>query len=253
MSKYATYLDRPMAPIASDHDEIIKRNTDISASDILARSYINRLLDTGYHNCESGFHRLPNGSVYVAVCIDMPNVTIEMINWWFWWHAVEDIRYQIWYPGMHYAIQADFNGHYDDDSLTYTRRLQMSQHRVTENVGTGHEELLIDFMSPKDFGFDTSRIDPATETIVCARVGSTDRKVYGTEMCHYVRSTERGVEMRSRFWIGTKLRRMKRSIVNDPIHWFLNEPLIKKSIIPKELPVKMFHHCSQEYHHLASI
>lgn len=252
MSRYATYLNRPLAAIASEHDEIIRRNQDVSTSDIIDRSDINRLLHPGYHDCENGFHRLDDGSVYVAVCTNMPNVTIEMINWWFWWHAAEDIRYQIWYPGMHFAIQSDFKGHYENDAMTHAERLHMSQHVVTENVGTGREELLIDFMSPKDFGFDTAKINSSIETIICARVGSPERKVWATEMCHYVRETEGGVEMRSRFWIGYDIKMMK-GILRRPVNWFLNQPLIKKSIIPKQLPAKMFHHCSQEYHHLASI
>ena len=137
--------------------------------------------------------------------------------------------------------------------MTYRERLHLSQHLVIEDVGTGREQILIDFMSPKDFGFSHNRIDPSLETIICARVGSPERKVWGTEMCHYVRRTVDGVEMRSRFWIGTKLKRMNRSVFNGPIHWFLNQALIKKSIIPRALPARMFHHCSQEYHNLAAI
>ena len=252
MDKYAKYLNRQMAAIASEHAEIIRHKNDISISDILNRSDINRLLDKGNHDCENGFRRLDDGSVYVAVCTDMPDVTVEMINWWFWWHAAEDIRYQIWYPDMHFAIQSDFQGHYNDDLMTYAERLQMSRHIVTENIGVGREELLIDFMSPKDFGFDVNKINTSTETIICARVGSPDRKVWATEICHYVRTTERGVEMRSRFWIGYDIKMMT-GLLRRPANWFLNQPLIKKSIIPKQLPVKMFYHCSQEYHHLASI
>lgn len=253
MRKYDQYLRRSNAPIASEHTEIIKGGKELSPFELLSRSDVNQLSHPGYLNSENGYHRLADGSVYVAVHTDMPGVTIEMIDWWFWWHAAEDVRYQIWYPEMHFAIEADFNGHYYNESMTYRERLHLSQHWVTEDVGTGREQILIDFMSPKDFGFSQNRIVPSLETIICARVGSLERKVWGTEMCHHVRRTADGVEMRSRFWIGTKLKRMNRSVFNGPIQWFLNQALIKKSIIPRALPARMFHHCSQEYHNLAAI
>ncbi len=253
MSKYDQFLQRANAPIALEHTEIINSEQGLQSSDVLSRSEINLLSNDGYLNCENGYHRLADGSVYVAVHTDMPDVTIEMIDWWFWWHAAQDVRYQLWYPDMHFAIKADFNGHYNDESKTYRQRLHQSQHLVTEDVGVGREQILIDFMSPLEFGFKHPSVDPYLETIICARVGSPEQKVWGSEMCHYVRKTTAGVEMRSRFWIGTKLTRMKRSVLNGPIHWFLNQPLIKKSIIPKALPARMFHHCSQEYHNLAEI
>ncbi|MBR2045286.1 MAG: hypothetical protein IJ958_04030 [Agathobacter sp.] len=28
----------------------------------------------------------------------------EMIQWWFWRHPQKDERYQIWFPGEHFAI-----------------------------------------------------------------------------------------------------------------------------------------------------
>jgi len=253
MSKYDHYLQRANAPIAAEHNEIINKGEELALSDLLSRSEINQLSNAGYLSSENGYRRLADGSVYVAAHIDMPEVSIEMIDWWFWWHAAEDVRYQLWYPDMHFSIKADFNGQYNNESMTYRERLHLSQHLVIEDIGVGREQILIDFMSPKEFGFNHGRIDPSLETIICARVGSPERKMWGTEMCHYVRRTATGVEMRSRFWIGTKLTRMKRSVLNGPIHWFVNQSLIKKSIIPQQLPAKMFYHCSQEYHNLAQI
>ena len=34
----------------------------------------------------------------------LPGVTAEMVQWWFWWHCQEDLRYQVWYPGDHIRI-----------------------------------------------------------------------------------------------------------------------------------------------------
>jgi len=146
----------------------------------------------------------------------------------------------------------DFKGSYHDESKTYRERLHISSHLVTEDVGVGKERILIDFMHPSKFGFDPNHLNSDNETIICARVGSPQRGVWGTEMCHFVRKTTDGVEMRSRFWIGNKIYRMG-GLAKTFFNSILNKPFMKKRIIPKEIGVKMFHHCSQEYHNLSEI
>ena len=123
---------------------------------------------------------------------------------------------------------------------------------MTEDVGTGKEKIMIDFMSPAEFGFDAVRLDSKKETVICARVGSPDQGVWGTRMCHYVRTTKEGVEMRSRFWIGHQVQRMG-GFAQGLLNSILNKPFVKKKLIPKALGKAMFHHCSQEYHNLAAI
>lgn len=234
------------------HLDILEKEQEMAANAVLPRSGINKLFNKGYLEGENGYRQLKDGSTYVSVLTKMPNVTIGMIDWWFWWHAAEGVRYQIWYPDMHYDIKADFQGYYEDDTKTYRERLHLSSHVVTEDVGLGKDDILIDFMPPATFGFDNKKLNEDV-TIICARVGSPDRGVWGTDMCHFVRTTEEGgVEMRSRFWIGHKVRRMSgfgQSILNT----ILNQPFVKRKLIPKKIGKAMFHHCSQEYHNLAEI
>ena len=252
MEKFEKYLKKKNTPMPKEHLDILEKGAEISSEHMLPIKKVNKLLDEGYLAGENGFRRNEDGSVYAAVLTKMPTVTIEMIDWWFWWHAAADVRYQIWYPDMHYAISSDFQGYYKDDSKTYRERLHLSSHLVTEDVGTGKEKIMIDFLSPAEFGFDTGRLHPKKETVICARVGSPDRGVWGTKMCHYVRTTNEGVEMRSRFWIGHQVQRMG-GYAQGFLNSILNKPFVKKKLIPKELGKAMFHHCSQEYHNLAVI
>ena len=53
---------------------------------------------------EVGYTELPNGDWLVAMTCPMPNVTPEMVDWWFWWHAQKSERYRLWFPGEHYAV-----------------------------------------------------------------------------------------------------------------------------------------------------
>lgn len=252
MTSFDKYLNRPLSPMPEDHQAILEAGKGITLSEVLTRDKINRLFDKGYHDTENGYHRLVDGSHYITVLTKMPKVSIEMLDWWFWWHAAEHVRYQIWYPGMHVANDADFRGRYKDESLSYRERLHLSTHLVTEDVGLGMDKIMIDFMHPKDFGFDETKLSPTKNTIICARVGSPDKGAWGTEMCHFVRLAEDGVEMRSRFWIGQKIYRMG-GVAQSLLNGILNSTFVKKKLIPKDVGWCMFRHCSQEYHNLADI
>jgi len=89
MKRFEKYLQRENASIAHEHSAVIKKQKEISQADVLLRNEINQLFTQGYLNGENGFRRLDDGSTYVAVCTKMPGVTLQQIDWWFWWHAAE--------------------------------------------------------------------------------------------------------------------------------------------------------------------
>ena len=252
MQKFDKYLNRENSPIPDEHLIILKSGTEIPLHWVLNKEDINRLFENGYLEGENGFRRLSDGSTYVSVLTKMPEVSIEMIDWWFWWHAKEAIRYQVWYPEMHFDIDADFQGRYEDESISLRERLYLSTHLVTEDIGIGREEILIDFKSPEVFGFDAHLLSNEV-TIISGRVGSKKWGIWGTDMCHFVRKTKNGgVEMRSRFWIGNRIERM-RGIGKPFMNSILNQSFLKRKLIPKGIGQAMFYHCSQEYHNLAAI
>ena len=129
--------------------------------------------------------------------------------------------------------------------------MHLSSHLVTEDVGLGKDKILIDFMHPGKFGYDSQKLN-SDNTIICARVGSPEKSVWGTEMCHFVRKAGQGVEMRSRFWIGHNVERMS-GFAKGLLNTILNRPSVKRKLIPKGVGKAMFYHCSQEYHNLADI
>lgn len=252
MSKFQKYLDRPNAPIPERHQKILQSKQPISSNGALKRQDVNSLFNEGYLPIEDGYCRLENGSMYTSVLTKMPGVTLDMINWWFWWHAAEPVRYRLWYPDMHFDNSTDFGGYYDDDSKSYAERLHLSKHLVTEDVGMGSEEILIDFYDPIDFGFDKSKLDLKKVTIICAKVGSPSKGLQFVDMCHFVRVTDDGVEMRSRFWMGHHIEKMS-GVGKGFVRTVLNKPFIKRNLIPEKAGYHMFQHCSQEYHNLGSL
>ena len=110
---------------------------------------------------------------------------------------------------MHFATEADFGGYSEDETKSYRERLHLSSHLVTEDLGLGKEKILINFMHPKAFGYDVNKLNDKETTIICAKVGSPERGLWHTDMCHFVRVLPTGgIEMRSRFWMGHQIEKM---------------------------------------------
>jgi hypothetical protein len=214
-------------------------NGPISPDQALAFEDINDLAKPGYLEVENGYGILEDGTAYVAVRTDFPDADKEMVHWWFWWHAVENVRYKIWYPGAHYAIGAEDMEQLTDESLIAEERYLNNPHYPVEDVGTGVMSLSIRFMSPEAFGFDTSTFkDNDVEAVVCGVVGLRifNFTIEHSYLCHLFRKNGDDLELRSRFWLGAKLESL----------------FLRKLFINEALALGMMRHCSGEYTHLAS-
>ena len=84
--------------------EAVRPDRPMDPSQAIYPEEINRLLDPGYMEVETGWCNLPNGAGYICVNNKMPGVTVDMLDWWFVWHSLADMHYGIWYPPGHYGI-----------------------------------------------------------------------------------------------------------------------------------------------------
>ena len=249
---YAKYFYRTPARIPDNIMQNIQSG-HMNPDDALPFERMNDLLQPGYHKRETGYCFMPDNSCYVAVLTQMPGVTGEMLDWWFWWHAIESLRYKIWYPGSHVSNHSKDRKQLENPALSSRERYLNNTQYPVEDVGIGMDMLSITFLPPADFGFDTSLFEQAQiATAICARVGSVAKKVLHTDMCHLVRSTADGIEMRSRFWIGRKIRLTMLS-EKSSVHRLPNTKFLRKILIPGNTPMRMAHHCAQEYNNLAMI
>ena len=87
---YAKYYHRPLTPPDPDLIAQIRPDVQIDPALALPPERISDLLDPGYHEVETGWCVMPNGSGYLAVHNRMPGVTVEMLDWWFWWHSMAE-------------------------------------------------------------------------------------------------------------------------------------------------------------------
>ncbi|MBQ8293360.1 MAG: hypothetical protein IJX78_06145 [Bacilli bacterium] len=186
---------------------------------------------------EVGIAKFEDGTYLVSMVCPMPNITADMISWWFWWHAQESIRYQVWYPNSHIKIKF----HKKDKSYfkckDYQNFVPNTQY-PTEKIGRMKMPLRIDFKTPEEFGFDSKIMnDNNIHKIVCGHVGVFNNIIKHTEMTHIFKQTENGLFLISRFWLGK----------------FMNNKLLKKLIINKKMAIDMAIHCCIEYRNLVEI
>jgi hypothetical protein len=175
---------------------------------------MNDLLNPGYLVVEIGWCNLPNGAGFIANCYQHKGVTAEMIDWWFAWHTLEDLRYRIWYPPQHggIMISPEARKRMLDPSIPIREKNWGVTHHVTENCDCGMENIDITFLSPKNFGFDMSCWkQPFVSTFAggfgwACTVNKTDESITAPAlMCHIFRDIPGGIEHRTRFWLGYRM------------------------------------------------
>ena len=233
------------APVAPEVLSALN-NGPIEKSEVLPWEKRVELIELNQRYAENGWRRLDDGSGYVAVKTFFPGATSEMIDWWFEWaQREEDIRYKIWYPGAHYAMsEAPTPG-----SRKYEKpKPYWGKSRFpVEDVGIGVTQLRLDFVPPFEFGFSEL---PENTTMLAVRVGIANGLLKTTDMIHYVRPVDGGVEMLSRFWIGRELEAMSGGFgLLAPL---ANTPFVKQHLVPDNLPYELALHCANEYSQLAS-
>jgi hypothetical protein len=234
----ASYYDPTFAPLPEEVRAGLF-NGPVESRQALNFKDLNDLLEPGYLPVENGYCLNPNGTGFMAVRTEFPGARAEMVHWWFWWHALKDIRYKIWCPGAHYGISAEDMEQMSDASLSYQQRYLNNPQYPLEDVGTGVRRLSIRFISPEDFGFDTSRFgETDIEAVVCGVVGYmvAGVAVEHTYMVHMFRRTADGLELRSRFWLGQGL----------------DSYALRKLAISQNTAMSLALHCATEYNHLAA-
>ena len=208
-SKY--YYDEIPAP---DPAHLAQMDKPCDPAKAIGPERMNDLLDPGDLDVEIGWCNLPNGAGFIANRMFYPEATAEMIDWWFAWHPLEDLRYRIWYPPQHAGIMVSPEGRKQllDPDIPMAERNWGMVHHVTENCNCGMENVDINFLSPKDFGFDMARWKkPYVSTFAggfgwAVAVNKTDESITAPAlMCHIFRDSPKGLEHRTRFWMGYRL------------------------------------------------
>lgn len=136
----------------------------------------------------------------------MPDVTPEMLDWWFNWHPLEGLRYAIWCPVAHADISAkDPAKHLDSSGISLNERNYGCTHYPVEGFNLDTAMTIgIEFMPPQDFGLHMALFKALDiSNAFCANVKLFDLdNMPMSVFFHAVREIDGGVEYRSRYWIG---------------------------------------------------
>ena len=158
-----------------------------------------------------------------------------MWAWWFGWHGCDPRRYKLWHPRAHVSALWRDGG----DEHRYLGRTSL----VQEYVGAEFTRGAIQFEAPARVGLREDRLGDAVA--ICARLGSIDVPVDVGWLIHYVRLTDDGSEMRSRFWMGGSQVAIRTA---RPLPARVLRPVAARLLPdPRDLMV----HCAQEMNHLA--
>ena len=209
-----------------DPAHVAKMDKPIDSSLMIHPEQLNDLLNPGDLAVEIGWGHLPNGAGFIANRMIYPHVTAEMVDWWFVWHTLEDLRYRIWYPPQHAGIMLSprSRARILDDSIPLAQRNWGVTHHVTEDCNCGMENIDISFISPKDFGFDMNRWkEPFVSTFAggygwAVAVDKKDDSITAPAlMCHIFRPHPGGgIEHRTRFWMGYRFSNGKPELTLPP-------------------------------------
>lgn len=238
-----TQLNKKAPSVPTDIANLLNEPNSIKTISVTDCNDI--LLDKALQQ-QVGYSILPNGGWYVAMKSPMPNVTKEMIDWWFWWVPQAPIRYQMWFPGSHKTIS------YDAKDERYFKepfsKFRPNTQFPDEIIGSIKGKLTIEFVYATDFGFSQKAISESkVETIVCGHFGLVSPKIQHTEMCHLFFKSENGLEIVSRFWLGNKIS-MQPTFFNK----IIDSRFVKSKIFDAKRAKDMTEHCCMEYRNLAT-
>ncbi|MGH0029657.1 MAG: DAPG hydrolase family protein [Myxococcota bacterium] len=235
---YARYWNPEMAPLPEPARQALARGAEAPELGFPVEE-ADRLLDPGHLPLETGFTRLANGQVFVAVLTRMPGVRHEMIDWWMGWHYQESQRYKLWHPRAHLANRAErMVG--DDPGLSDREKYLHNPNYVSEYVGPQRLDIVITFSAASSV-LDTARFEAAgVGTAVCGVVELQRPRIAIGRLLHLIRATDDGCEMRSRFWLGA-----------TP----LGEGRLGRFVAGRAAPLSqgrdLLVHCADEMNHLA--
>lgn len=200
---YVRYYFQDLAKIP---DEDLRRVNDgpVDPSHALDIRDCAKLLDDGYLPVETGYCVMPDGTGFAATKVFMPDVTPQMIDWWFNWHPLEDLRYAIWCPIAHKGISAKTpEAHLDTSAVPLHERNVGRIHYPLEGFDLkGAQRIEIAFRDPQVLGISPERLrDSSVSTFEIATCASITPRVPINVFFHAIREVPGGIEYRSRYWL----------------------------------------------------
>ena len=198
------------------------------------------VVETGVYATE--VRRLPDATYLVAVRTPMPEVKADMVRWWFSDFLQTTEHYNWWHPKDHVWM---------DWENKEPGKIKGASHLVHEYIGGDLSKLRIQFVNSSEFfGYDANDEDTF---VICAKVGLLDEALNIAKMCHVVRNTLDGAEMRSRFWLGHVAKREGNKTVSSLKGFIGNTALTRVLVLNQQNAKDLKRHAEEEMKYLAEL
>ena len=198
------------------------------------------VLDDSYTTLETGVQRQGNGIYVVKALTRMPKVKAHMVRWWFADYMQTTEHYKRWHPTAH--VWMDWENKVPGEIVG-------ASHLVHEYIGADLQKLRIQFVDPTEFLSAFESRD--NRFVICARVGALEESLNVTTMCHIVRDTKWGAEMRSIFWLGHVAKREGNEQVFSIEGLLGNTALARFVLVDTQLATDLMTHAIQEMGYLS--
>ena len=186
--------------------------------------------------------RLSDASYLVAVRTPMPKVKADMVRWWFSDFLQTTEHYNWWHPKDH--VWMDWENKKPGENTG-------SSHLVHEYIGGELSKLRIQFVNSAEFfGYE---VNDENTFVICARVGLLEENINIAKMCHVVRNTVDGAEMRTRFWLGHVAKREGNNTVSSIQGFIGNTALVRMFAVNKKNSEDLQRHAQEEMKYLADL
>ena len=196
--------------------------------------------ETGVYATE--VRRLPDATYLVAVRTPMPDVKADMVRWWFSDFLQTTEHYNWWHPKDHLWM---------DWENKEPGKINGASHIVHEYIGGDLSKLRIQFVNSSEFfGYDANDEDTF---VICAKVGLLDEAMNIAKMCHVVRNTLDGAEMRSRFWLGHVAKREGNKTISSLKGFIGNTALSRILVLNQQNAKDLKSHAEEEMKYLAEL
>ena len=196
--------------------------------------------DTGVYVTE--VRRLPDATYLVAVRTPMPEVKADMVRWWFSDFLQTTEHYNWWHPKDH--VWMDWENKKPGENTG-------SSHLVHEYIGGELSKLRIQFVNSAEFfGHE---VNDENTFVICAKVGLLEEDINVAKMCHVVRNTLNGAEMRTRFWLGHVAKREGNKTISSIQGFIGNTALARLLVVEKQSAEDIKRHAKEEMKYLADL
>lgn len=240
---YYKYYQMDIASLRPEQMQYIA-NSKGTSEQALAIEDRNKLVSPDYVPEPTGYYPLKTGGMLVSSTLQMPDCTGEMLNWWWPWHCIDQLRYAIWNPEDHFdtTVPEEAKKRILNPCVPIPEKIWGCKNTVMESVGGPADEIMIGFENPALLGYDTSKVGTEDcEFLIAANalMGAMKVPVLMTEVARRIDGV---MTFMARFWIGYQ-------VIGGEAKYLLPPEVV----LPEEIAMGLIGHNLKEFAHLNKI